>query len=272
VAKFKNRVPTIIIAKNSLFREGLSRILPSERYEVVASTSSLDMDVISRLKQAEIGLLVLGAGPDADETVEQLNLYREQLQAGYSVIISELEKPLDIVSALQAGASACLTKDTTSDALLKTIELVMLGETVVPHGLLLHLLKSEEAWLGDGANENASSKPELEIFSSAPTLFDVRPSGSSPQLSAQEKRILSCLIVGDSNKMIARKVEIAEATVKVHVKAIFRKLGLKNRTQAAVWALNQGAQTLTAPATAPGAGTLVRRSSTPALETELQAS
>jgi two-component system nitrate/nitrite response regulator NarL len=57
-------------------------------------------------------------------------------------------------------------------------------------------------------------------------------------LSTQEKRILRYLVDGSSNKVIARKIDIAEATVKVHVKAILRKIRVHNRTQAAVWAIN----------------------------------
>ena len=62
----------------------------------------------------------------------------------------------------------------------------------------------------------------------------------APQLSPREKSILRCLIEGDSNKSIARKIDIAEATVKVHVKAILRKIRVQNRTQAAIWAMNHG--------------------------------
>ena len=62
----------------------------------------------------------------------------------------------------------------------------------------------------------------------------------SPLLSEQQKRILRYLVEGESNKMIARKIDIAEATVKVHIKAILRKIRVQNRTQAAVWAMNNG--------------------------------
>jgi two-component system nitrate/nitrite response regulator NarL len=55
-------------------------------------------------------------------------------------------------------------------------------------------------------------------------------------LSVRETVILRCLMEGDSNKLIARKFDITEATVKVHVKAILRKIRAKNRTQAAIWA------------------------------------
>src|SRR5258705_11591404 len=59
----------------------------------------------------------------------------------------------------------------------------------------------------------------------------------APQLSTRKKSILRCLIEGDSNKCIARKIDIAEATVKVHVKAILRKIRVQNRTQAAIWGM-----------------------------------
>ena len=62
----------------------------------------------------------------------------------------------------------------------------------------------------------------------------------APLLSPREKSILRCLIEGDSNKCIARKIDIAEATVKVHVKAILRKIRVQNRTQAAIWGMNNG--------------------------------
>jgi DNA-binding CsgD family transcriptional regulator len=67
----------------------------------------------------------------------------------------------------------------------------------------------------------------------------------APQLSPREQSILRCLVGGDSNKSIARKIDIAEATVKVHVKAILRKIRVHNRTQAAIWGMNNGSLTPT---------------------------
>src|SRR6476619_8470323 len=76
----------------------------------------------------------------------------------------------------------------------------------------------------------------------------------APQLSPREKSILRCLIAGDSNKGIARKIDIAEATVKVHVKGILRKIRVQNRTQAAIWAMNHGALARAALRNAPHSG------------------
>ena len=58
-------------------------------------------------------------------------------------------------------------------------------------------------------------------------------------LSERETQILQCLIEGYANKLIARRLDIAEATVKVHIKGLLRKINVSNRTQAAIWALNQ---------------------------------
>jgi DNA-binding CsgD family transcriptional regulator len=63
---------------------------------------------------------------------------------------------------------------------------------------------------------------------------------SEPQLTGRQQAILRCICRGYSNKTIARTLDIAEATVKIHVKVILRKIGLKNRTQAAIWAIQSG--------------------------------
>jgi two-component system nitrate/nitrite response regulator NarL len=72
-------------------------------------------------------------------------------------------------------------------------------------------------------------------------------SSQVPQLSAREECILRCLTEGHSNKTIARKINIAEATVKVHIKAILRKIRVHNRTQAAIWAIGHGSPTAALP-------------------------
>jgi two-component system nitrate/nitrite response regulator NarL len=71
-------------------------------------------------------------------------------------------------------------------------------------------------------------------------IFITSEDGIEPQLSPRQKSILGYLIEGNSNKSIARKIDVAEATVKVHVKAILRKLGVHNRTQAAIWGMSNG--------------------------------
>ncbi len=239
MSKFNSKLPIIISSNNSLFRDGLSRILSSGNYNVVASTSSLRL--LSALKPDDSKLLVIGAGQDAEETLSQIRMYRDLNLDGYIVIVAQEDNSLEILPVLRAGAHAYLSEDTTSDVLLKTIELVMLGGTVVPRGLLPP--NNEESFRHEPIAEAAVYKSSIELEGHPAGPLE-RSSGTLPRLSPQEKRVLSRLIVGESNKRIAQRVDIAELTVKVHVKAIFRKFQLKNRTHAAVWALNEGSHIL----------------------------
>jgi two-component system nitrate/nitrite response regulator NarL len=117
----------------------------------------------------------------------------------------------------------------TSHILIKSLELVMMGETVFPPAFLSFVLDPESDCIHEEAPRD--DYPELLV-----TTED----GAAPRLSPRERSILRYLIEGDSNKSIARKIDIAEATVKVHVKAILRKVRANNRTQAAIWGMNNG--------------------------------
>jgi two-component system nitrate/nitrite response regulator NarL len=119
------------------------------------------------------------------------------------------------------------------DVFIKSIELVMMGETIFPPAFLSFVLGSEGGPRGEAAPRDENNQETL--IRTERTL--------APQLSTREKSILRCLIEGDSNKCIARKIDIAEATVKVHVKAILRKIRVQNRTQAAIWGMNNWSAT-----------------------------
>jgi two-component system nitrate/nitrite response regulator NarL len=122
----------------------------------------------------------------------------------------------------------------TCDVFVKSIELVMMGETIFPPAFLSFVLDAESGNATPASDENSHA------------ILVTADDSVAPQLSPREKSILRCLIEGDSNKSIARKIDIAEATVKVHVKAILRKIRVQNRTQAAIWGMNNGS--LTQPA------------------------
>jgi DNA-binding CsgD family transcriptional regulator len=113
---------------------------------------------------------------------------------------------------------------------------VMLGETIVPAAFLPFVLchefhdESEGSHRAAGVNaEGADAREELSATGEGSAMR---------QLSPREKTILRYIIEGCSNKVIARKVAIAEATVKVHVKSILRKVRVHSRTQAAIWGLS----------------------------------
>jgi two-component system nitrate/nitrite response regulator NarL len=132
-----------------------------------------------------------------------------------------------------AGVNACFGAGTRPAIFLKSLELVVLGETFLTPGV----------WPPPG--EAAQSlKPSL---------------AGREGLSPQEWLILRGLAEGQPNKVIAREVGAAEATVKVHVKNIFRKIGVTNRTQAAMWARAHGAIETPEEENAPIGGKTTRR-------------
>src|SRR6202022_2162480 len=129
-----------------------------------------------------------------------------------------------------AGADGYFVDIMTCDVFIKSVELVVMGETIFPPAFLSFVLGPDGEQLAETVL--LDEKNEAILFTTEDTL--------TPQLSPREKSILHCLIEGDSNKCIARKIDIAEATVKVHVKAILRKIRVQNRTQAAIWGMNNG--------------------------------
>jgi two-component system nitrate/nitrite response regulator NarL len=225
-------VATILVGPCVLLREGLSRILSAADFRIFASASYVDDAVLSALPQQQPSLLIIDAGDDLDAAIEQVGLFKNHKADGRIAVLANHDKPNDIVAAFRAGANAYFIKVAPCDAFVKTLELVMLGETILPPAIL-SVIRDPEA---DHASEPVVERPV------ATAEVPLAPeNGSAPRLSAREKCILNCLVGGDSNKVIARKVGIAEATVKVHVKAILRKIRVHNRTQAAIWAMNNGA-------------------------------
>jgi len=227
---------TILIGKSILLREGLARILRSANFRILASVSRANDLLPSKLQPHQPLFLVVHTGDDFDAVVEQIELLRDQHPGGRIAIVADHYRPGELVSAFRAGANGYFADIMPCDVFIKSMELVMMGETIFPPAFLSFVLGPEGALLGEAAprDENNQATP-------------IRTENTfAPQLSAREKLILRCLIEGDSNKCIARKINITEATVKVHVKAILRKIRVQNRTQAAIWGMNNG--TLKRPA------------------------
>ena len=135
----------------------------------------------------------------------------------------------------------------TCDVFVKSIELVMMGETIYPPAFLSFVIDPDAG----NFDETAPRDAQRTIPVATEDTIVVTEDTIAPQLSPRERSILRCLVEGDSNKCIARKIDIAEATVKVHVKAILRKIRVQNRTQAAVWGMKNSSLTPTANNNSP---------------------
>ncbi len=212
----------LLIDAHELSREGLKLLLHSDSYDIIGATRSLDeaRAAIAEGLHPELVLFVLGHLGES-ESVATL----QQIRAGFSafkfVIIAAQASPSLSARCLEAGVNGCLLGDMSASALTQSLRLIMLGQEIfpAPAGML-----------------------PMEATSHAPRDFRQGAAlpGSSRSLSGREGEILGKLLLGHSNKMIARELAISEATVKVHLKVLLRKLKARNRTQAAIWAIENG--------------------------------
>jgi two-component system, NarL family, nitrate/nitrite response regulator NarL len=238
--------PVIVTHPCSMFRHGLRQALPKSRFRPIRLFSTLTDDVERNLQSAEDGIWVLGAkqfGPDTEDLVREV---RESNRALKVVVLAATQREDEIIRALSAGVSGFLSQDISSDHLLKSLELILLGETVISPRWITRLTEARckaevnggigvstpTAYLpaNPGSDSNAMNAPPI---GGVPVESCSESQGAAARgLSRRELLILRSLTEGASNKVIARKLVITESTVKVHMKAILRKLRLQNRTQA----------------------------------------
>ena len=229
---------TVLVGSCALFREGLARILSAADFRIAAAASRVDDVAPGAMPQDQPVLLIIDVGTDQAATIKDIRLFKAQYPTARVALVANHDQLSDsnIVAAFRAGADAYFLKP-SCDTFIKSLELVILGETILPLEVLSYILHhySEVQPSPELAAPVAANGAEPNPSGAASAEGD---SKYAPRLSAREKCILRCLIEGDSNKAIARKNDIAEATVKVHVKAILRKIRVSNRTQAAIWAMN----------------------------------
>jgi two-component system, NarL family, nitrate/nitrite response regulator NarL len=219
----------IIIEPHALLREGLAHVLRTGRFSVAASAASLSDLASEALQQNGRTLLIIGWNGDLSVALEQIKLFKKKNPDGRVAMLGTRNGPADIIAAFQCGANIFFDSGERSEVFIKGLELVMLDQTVLPRELLSYIRLAKEG----GAQRNDEWPPS---YSSRKGLQFAEHEWS--QLSFRESCVLRCIAEGASNKVIAQKINITEATVKVHVKAILRKIRVRNRTQAAIWAVS----------------------------------
>lgn len=218
---------TILVGRCSLLREGLSRILEAAGFRIVGCATDVANLTMETCAPQQPLLLVLESSEIDGEITDQIALFKERHPAARVAVIADKRRADQMLGAFQAGANVYLSRSIGPEAFIKTLELVMLGETIVPAELL-----SYSPVVVPDPDDGPIPSP-LEI-----TPPPISPGEACLRLSSREDCILRYLIEGASNKIIARRMNIAEATVKAHIKAILRKIRVNNRTQAAIWAVN----------------------------------
>lgn len=214
-------VPTYILQSDGLFREGLRLLLSKTRFR--PHGCAIDLEDLSDVPYDKPVLFIVAVGADQDLICGKI---RSRYPLAFIVAVADESNSRSLASALEDGANAALFNSVSAEDLVSTLQAVINGKVILIDARLWPIdiqPKPEERLAPLLANDDSLEVPE-------------EPRGS--KLSAREIAILERIVQGDSNKHVARFFKIAEPTVKAHVKAIFRKIGANNRTQAAIWAMN----------------------------------
>ena len=208
----------VIIDDHALFRVGLKGLLERRGIEVVGAAADGEEGIaLANAHKPDVVLLDLRM-PD----LGGLTVLRQMIGEGVDIPVVMLTTSADegdLSESLRSGARGYLLKDMEPDELIVALQEIVQGKIVVAPSLTSVL--ADLVRHGD----RRERKDELEPFSS---------------LTPREHEILCHLSEGQSNKVIARNLNISDGTVKLHVKAILRKLGVHSRVEAAVMAVEKG--------------------------------
>ena len=221
-------IQLLVVDDHSLFRRGLMALLAQDpRFEVTCEAGDVG-EALRCVARQRPDVILLDNHLPGVLGVDAIPALREAAPGTRVLMLTVSENEADLVAALKAGADGYLLKTVESHHLCEAIVKVMNGESVVSPEMttkLVSALRSQPAANGNGnGNDDAVAAPvataDAELAS----------------LSTRELEILHLIARGDSNKHIARQLDIAETTVKIHVQHILRKLHLTSRVQAAVFA------------------------------------
>lgn len=197
-----------LVGRNPIDREGLERILAGEGFHIVQSVA--DPSHLTREYGGQL-LIVCDGSFELESSEAIVELRMRFPDAKLAVLRASFEFD-EMVAAFRAGAHGYILTETPCASFVTSLRLVAMGEKVMPSDLV-------------------DTLPLLRIASS---YAEACRALTEAKLSTREAEILDCLVMGWPNKMISRRLSISDGTVKLHVKTIFRKLQVCNRTQAAI--------------------------------------
>lgn len=214
------KIKISLLAKHQIARDALRDVFSGENFHILQAGSSETalVEVRADIDDDVNGHVVIIDGGNGGFGLDACTGLAARKKMARIALLLDKYVFEDVIEAFQIGVDAVLIRGPSSAPLIEAIKLVALGEKMFPAQLVSDLTRSD------------------------PAAHRVRATRSvaSTGLSGREAEILESIMAGMANKAIARQLGICEATVKVHVKAILRKLGVENRTQAATWGVMNG--------------------------------
>ena len=208
------KIPVCVIDRRTFWRDCLTQCLTASEANLVAEGFDTVEDWIKALVDDDFAIVLLCAGGrEATELAigRDLDTLLKARPDAKVVIVSDIDSPATMVSALERGACGFVTMSLSLEVAIEAIRIVKVGGTFVPAS---GLLSARQAY-------TAPSEPQ--------------PAANEGQTHFTERQlaIIACVRKGEPNKIIAHKLNMTESTVKVHIRNIMRKIKAKNRTEVA---------------------------------------
>lgn len=212
-------VRVLVVDDHRLFRRGLVALLALDKEVQVVGEAGDAGEAVHRARELQPDVVLLDLDLPGASGIQALPGLREACPGAHILMLTVSEDTQDMQAALRAGAQGYLLKTMEGDELSLAIRRAARGEAIVSPEMTGKLVAALQA--------PATPAP-------APA-----PAPTAPGLTPREQDVLQEIARGASNKEIARTLDIAETTVKIHVQGILRKLGLVSRVQAAVYATSR---------------------------------
>ena len=224
---YPDPITVFVVDDHTLFRRGLMALIGQDAGLQVIGDASDASEALRQVPQLQPQVILLDNHLPGVLGVDAIAGLRQASPTSRVVMLTVSEDGQDLATALRNGAQGYLLKTMDGELLFEAIRRAARGEPVVSPELLGKLVT---AFQSQGAPEPAA------VAEGAQGTPAAAASPSPSPLSPREEEVLREIAQGASNKEIARRLDIAETTVKIHVQHILRKLGLSSRVQAAVYA------------------------------------
>ncbi|MDX3899217.1 MAG: response regulator transcription factor [Sphingobium sp.] len=201
-----------LVMSNALTREGLSRILSDNGFCIAQSVS--DIEEITDCEDHDRHIIIVDYSYCEEKIDGDIQNILSRFPRSKLVILGDDFDIKMLSHVFFAGAHGYIIKNIAYQAFIAKMHLILMNEKVAPSNLIDAVI--DASFTGNPLEEEASNP--------------------NHGLSEREQDILQRLVMGQPNKLISRELGVSEATVKVSVQSIFRKMSVKNRTQAAIMA------------------------------------
>ena len=213
-----NKIKVLLVDDHPVVREGLHTMLATAPDIEVVAEAGDGLEAVEKAKEHQPHVVLMDLRMPNMDGLEATRRIKSQFASMSVIVLTMYDNEAYMVDAVRAGAGGYLLKDASRDLLIHTIRAVNSGGMLIKTSLL------REAMLGlaDATNGQSKEKQTHRALNG---------------LTPREHDVLQLVVEGQSNKEIGRALSISEDTVKKHVQTILSKLGVSDRTQAAVKAV-----------------------------------